>query len=125
MDGGSLSRRRNGCGTRFMMGSEQETCKQRGPWRGRDQRWSEVMSAVESQKERRGILAKLLLAMAIMGLGATTARAQAPSPAGGGDFASETARLVERAAELVPLIRDQVESPLMGEFENLSMWIAA
>jgi hypothetical protein len=35
------------------------------------------------------------------------------------------ARLVERAAELVPLIRDQVESPLMGEFENLSMWIAA
>ena len=35
------------------------------------------------------------------------------------------ARLVERAAELVPLIRDQVESPLIGEFENLSMWIAA
>ena len=31
------------------------------------------------------------------------------------------ARLVEKAAELVPLIRDQVESPLMGEFENLSM----
>ncbi len=35
------------------------------------------------------------------------------------------ARLVEKAAELVPLIRDQVESPLMGEFENLSMLIAA
>src|SRR5207247_9353297 len=34
-------------------------------------------------------------------------------------------RSVERAAELVPLIRGQVESPLMGEFENLSMWIAA
>ena len=83
------------------------------------------MRATESQNERCGILAKLLLAVAIMGLGATTARAQAPSPAGGGDFASEMARLVERAAELVPLIRDQVESPLMGEFENLSMWIAA
>ena len=83
------------------------------------------MSAVESQKKRFGILTKLLLAMAIMGLGATTARAQAPSPAGGGDFASEMARLVERASELIPLIRDQVESPLMGEFENLSMWIAA
>ena len=83
------------------------------------------MSVIESQKERRHILAKLLLAAAIMGLGATTARAQAPPPAAGGDFASEMARLVERAAELVPLIRDQVESPLMGEFENLSMWIAA
>lgn len=83
------------------------------------------MSATESQIERCGILAKLLLAVAIMGLGATTARAQTPSPAGGGDFASEMARLVERAAELIPLIRDQVESPLMGEFENLSMWIAA
>jgi len=83
------------------------------------------MGTTESQRERRGILAKLLLAVAIMGLGATTARAQTPSPAGGGDFASEMARLVERAAELVPLIRDQVESPLMGEFENLSMWIAA
>ena len=76
------------------------------------------MSLSESQRERRGILAKLLLAVAIMGLGATTARAQTPSPAGGGDFASEMARLVERAAELVPLIRDQVESPLMGEFEK-------
>ena len=84
-----------------------------------------AMSASESQRESCGILAKLLLAVAIMGLGATTARAQSPSPAGGGDFASEMARLVERAAELVPLIRDQVESPLMGEFENLSMWIAA
>jgi hypothetical protein len=83
------------------------------------------MRATESQNERCGILAKLLLAVAIMGLGATTARAQTPSPAGGGDFASEMARLVERAAELVPLIRDQVESPLMAEFENLSMWIAA
>jgi hypothetical protein len=83
------------------------------------------MSAIESQKERGHILVKLLLAAAIMGLGATTARAQAPPPAAGGDFASEMARLVERAAELVPLIRDQVESPLMGEFENLSMWIAA
>jgi hypothetical protein len=86
---------------------------------------AKAMSAVESQKKRFGILTKLLLAMAIMGLGATTARAQAPSPAGGGDFASEMARLVERASELIPLIRDQVESPLMGEFENLSMWIAA
>ena len=86
---------------------------------------AKVMSAIERQNERHGILAKLLLAVAIMGLGATTARAQTPSPAGGGDFASEMARLVERAAELVPLIRDQVESPLMGEFENLSMWIAA
>lgn len=83
------------------------------------------MSVIESQKEGRHFLAKLLLAAAIMGLGATTARAQAPPPAAGGDFASEMARLVERAAELVPLIRDQVESPLMGEFENLSMWIAA
>jgi hypothetical protein len=86
---------------------------------------SKAMRATESQNERCGILARLLLAMAIMGLGATTARAQAPSPAGGGDFASEMARLVERASELIPLIRDQVESPLMGEFENLSMWIAA
>lgn len=86
---------------------------------------AKIMSVIESQKERRHFLAKLLLAAAIMGLGATTARAQAPPPAAGGDFASEMARLVERAAELVPLIRDQVESPLMGEFENLSMWIAA
>lgn len=68
---------------------------------------------------------KLLLAVVVMGFGATTARAQTPPPAAGGDFASEMAKLVERAAELVPLIRDQVESPLMGEFENLSMWIAA
>ncbi|MEK6320981.1 MAG: hypothetical protein AABN33_04800 [Acidobacteriota bacterium] len=83
------------------------------------------MSVIESQKERPRILAKLLLAAAIMALGANTARAQTPPPAAGGDFASEMARLVERAAELVPLIRDQVESPLMGEFENLSMWIAA
>lgn len=69
--------------------------------------------------------AKLLLAVAIFSLGATTARAQLAPPAGGGDFAGEMAKLVERAAELVPLIRDQVESPLIGEFENLSMWIAA
>jgi len=109
-----------------MMGSEQLAFKKAGH-RGRRlaMERAKAMNAVESERERRGILAKLLLAMAIMGLGATTARAQAPSPAGGGDFASEMARLVERAAELVPLIRDQVESPLMGEFENLSMWIAA
>jgi len=88
-------------------------------------RAAKTMSVIESQKEQRHILAKLLLAAVIMVLGATTARAQAPPPAAGGDFASEMARLVERAAELVPLIRDQVESPLMGEFENLSMWIAA
>ena len=84
-----------------------------------------AMSSVQSKRERHGILAKVLLTAVIMGFGATTARAQAPPSAGGGDFASEMAKLVERAAELVPLIRDQVESPLMGDFENLSMWIAA
>ena len=76
---------------------------------------------------RAGILglSRLLLAVVAVGLGAQTARAQATPPAAGGDFASEMARLVEKAAELVPLIRDQVESPLMSEFENLSMLIAA
>ena len=85
------------------------------------------MNKSNDRRARHRFLAglKLLLAVVIMGLGATTARAQAPPPAADGDFASEMARLVERAAELVPLIRDQVESPLMGEFENLSMWIAA
>jgi hypothetical protein len=77
--------------------------------------------------KRRYILlgAKLFLAAIFTSLGATTAHAQAAPPAGGGDFAGEMAKLVERAAELVPLIREQVESPLMSEFENLSMWIAA
>jgi hypothetical protein len=69
--------------------------------------------------------AKLLLAVTIFSLGATGARAQSAPPAGGGDFAGEMAKLVDRAAELVPLIRDQVESPLISEFESLSMWIAA
>ncbi|HWP45248.1 MAG TPA: hypothetical protein VNO14_18545 [Blastocatellia bacterium] len=35
------------------------------------------------------------------------------------------ARLIERATELVPMIQQQVESPLMGLFEELSLWIAA
>jgi hypothetical protein len=83
------------------------------------------MRGTETQNNRRHILSKLLLAVATMMLGASTARAQSPPSAGGGDFATEMARLVERAAELVPLIRDQVESPLMADFENLSMWIAA
>jgi len=110
-----------------MMGSEQSALRRGVEHSGRRsaREQAKAMSAVAGQRERCGILAKLLLAVAIMGLGATTARAQAPSPAGGGDFTSEMARLVERAAELVPLIRDQVESPLMGEFESLSMWIAA
>src|SRR6185295_8260722 len=82
-------------------------------------------STTQNEWHRFLAAAKLLLAVAIMGLGASTARAQVPPPAAGGDFASEMARLVDRAAELVPLIRDQVESPLIGEFENLSMWIAA
>jgi hypothetical protein len=81
--------------------------------------------AIDFQTEGHCIRTKILLAMAMLVLGATTARAQSLPPAGEGDFASEMAKLVERAAELVPLIRDQVESPLMGEFENLSMWIAA
>jgi len=99
-----------------MMGSEHRTCKQRKDGRagGCDHiKRAKIMSAIENQKERRHFLAKLLLAAAIMGLGATTARAQAPPPAAGGDFASEMARLVERAAELVsrprtPLGVDQV-----------------
>ncbi len=110
-----------------MMGSEHRTCNNASmaARAAVSNRAAKTMSVIESQKEQRHILAKLLLAAVIMVLGATTARAQAPPPAAGGDFASEMARLVERAAELVPLIRDQVESPLMGEFENLSMWIAA
>ncbi len=85
------------------------------------------MHKSEDQRQRHRFLAavKLLLAAVIVTLGATTARAQSPPPAAGGDFASEMARLVERAAELVPLIRDQVESPLIGQLETLSMWIAA
>jgi len=68
---------------------------------------------------------ELLLAAFIIGLCTTTARAQSPPPSGSGDFASEMAQLVKKAAELVPLIRDQVESPLMAQFEELSMWLAA
>ena len=79
----------------------------------------------QRQHHRSLAAVKLLLAAVIVTLGASTARAQSPPPAGGGDFATEMARLVERAAELVPLIRDQVESPLIGQFETLSMWIAA
>jgi hypothetical protein len=79
----------------------------------------------QMQHHRLLLAVKLMLAATIMALGATPARAQSAPPAGGGDFASEMARLVERAAELVPQIRDQVESPLIGQFENLSMWIAA
>jgi hypothetical protein len=69
--------------------------------------------------------AKILLTLAVIGVGATTARAQSAPVPGGGDFAGEMARLVQQAADLVPLIRDQVESPLIGEFEDLSMLIAA
>jgi hypothetical protein len=69
--------------------------------------------------------AKVLLTLAVIGVGATTARAQSAPVPGGGDFAGEMARLVQQAADLVPLIRDQVESPLIGEFEDLSMLIAA
>jgi hypothetical protein len=80
-----------------------------------------------NHKGRKFILlgVQLFLAVIFISLGATTAQAQSAPPTGAGDFAGEMAKLVERAAELVPLIRDQVESPLMSEFENLSMWIAA
>src|SRR5262249_29762910 len=78
-------------------------------------------------KQYRHLLAsvKLLVAALVVGLGTTAARAQSPSPTGGGDFAGEMAQLVQKAAQLVPLIRDQVEGPLMAQFEELSMWLAA
>src|SRR5689334_6651430 len=65
-------------------------------------------------KPGRHLLAalKLLLAAFVISISTTTARAQSPTPSGGGDFAGEMAQLVQKAAELVPLIRDQVESPL-------------
>ena len=69
--------------------------------------------------------ATLLIVTAFLGLGATRVHAQSTTPSASGDFAGEMAKLVQQAADLVPLIRDQVESPLIGEFETLSMWIAA
>lgn len=85
------------------------------------------MTRNEHRRTSRRISAvvKMLLALATINLSAATAQAQTAPPAGGGDFASEMARLVEPAAELVPLFRDQVESPPIGQFETLSMWIAA
>ncbi|MGH9827441.1 MAG: hypothetical protein ACREDR_29795, partial [Blastocatellia bacterium] len=83
------------------------------------------MISESKAKHRLLVAAKLLFAIAIISLGASSVHAQSTTPAGGGDFAGEMAKLVQQAADLVPLIRDQVESPLIGEFETLSMWIAA
>ena len=84
-----------------------------------------VMNEDRERKHCGLWLVKLVASTALIGFAATGAQAQAPAPPGSGDFASEMARLVDQAAELVPLIREQVESPLLGEFETLSLWIAA
>jgi hypothetical protein len=70
-------------------------------------------------------VAGMLVPLAFLTGGATTAYGQDGSTTPpGGDFASQMAKLVERATALVPLIQQQVESPLMGTFEQLAFWIA-
>ena len=74
-------------------------------------------------KHRTGLKRSIKALIITLGAG-TAVNAQTPTPPSG-DFASEMGRLVERAAELVPLVRDQVERPLLEQFEPLSLWIAA